>query len=175
MQITIEAKDAQELRSKILDLYGVFHGPVNKAPTHAEVKAELRALAPDSSDLPSPGPDAEEHTDIAQTLMPLVKKIVSSKSVKPKKVAAPPPVEEEDDEPAFDAEEEEAPAAPAAEIKAFTADDAVKALQEVNSKKGLPAARKILAEFNCTRISEVPQKKFGLFITACKTAIQANA
>jgi len=45
-----------------------------------------------------------------------------------------------------------------------------KALQKVSSANGLPAARKILKQFNCNRISELNESDFGSFVDACNQA-----
>lgn len=81
--------------------------------------------------------------------------------------------------PAEEEVEEEVPPPPApAKIAAKTgitvpATDAMEALRQVNSQKGLPVARKVLEQFNCTRISELPAKMHPAFVKACHEAIGA--
>lgn len=46
-------------------------------------------------------------------------------------------------------------------------EEALKALQTFNIKKGLAAARELLKEFNCARISEVKEEQYPDFIRVC--------
>lgn len=187
MQITIEAKDALELRDKILDLHRVFAPVANQVKLQVNVNRSefgqkvaeladntLRGLEPVATS------EMETHSfdDVGVSTSPAIPpKKAGPKAIKPKKIV-PPVEDDEDDAPAFDegsSEEELVPEAPLKEIstKAYTSDDTVKALQEVNSKQGIQTARKILGEFNCTRISELQQKNFGKFVQACKAVLQA--
>ncbi len=52
-------------------------------------------------------------------------------------------------------------------IKVTTREDALQALQKVNSEKGLPTARVVLAKFGCQRISEVKEEQYSDFVAAC--------
>lgn len=45
-------------------------------------------------------------------------------------------------------------------------DDVSQMLQEINNKKGLNAARELLAKFGASRISELTEEKFGAFVQA---------
>lgn len=48
---------------------------------------------------------------------------------------------------------------------------AMAALQELNSKKGLPKAREVLLQFKANRFSELKETDFGGFVDACRKAV----
>lgn len=43
------------------------------------------------------------------------------------------------------------------------------ALSHLNSEKGLPSARDILARYGCAKVSEIPEERRDEFITECNT------
>jgi hypothetical protein len=56
-------------------------------------------------------------------------------------------------------------------LSAVTKADALDALQKVNSKLGLPAAKDILAAFECSRLSELKETDYLNFVHACEKAL----
>lgn len=54
---------------------------------------------------------------------------------------------------------------------AISKEEVLKHLQQVNEVKGLEAAKKVLAVFNCQRISEIQEAAYPSFIEECKKAL----
>lgn len=86
------------------------------------------------------------------------KKKTAKKSIKKKAAIKPPSVEEEvpQEEEVKEEVEEEVPQ-----------EDALAALQKVNSMKGIATAKEILNKFGAKRMSEVTPAQYGAFIGAC--------
>lgn len=54
------------------------------------------------------------------------------------------------------------------EIGMFSIEDVQEALQKVNVVCGMPTARKVLAEFDVKKMSEIPEVQFKAFIKRCE-------
>lgn len=69
------------------------------------------------------------------------------------------------------AKKQEVQSAPPSASKAATKAQVLAALQDVSTKKGLPVAKIILADFSCSRISELKESEYAEFIEACTEAV----
>lgn len=71
-------------------------------------------------------------------------------------------------EPAQD-DEEETSEEPTPEVKsAIDKSQVIEHLKNVNDRKGLAIAKKLLSDFSCNRVSDLPEAKYESFVKVCK-------
>lgn len=58
--------------------------------------------------------------------------------------------------------------------KEYTFDEAKAVLAELNQEKGMPVAKKALAHFNATRLSELDSSVYAEFIAYCEKLFEQN-
>jgi len=155
-QMTIEAKCVNEFKEKILNLAKIFNislddSKLDQSPGRSYIMLQNEDKAAPDLAIPS----SEKVTEIQD-------KRKNLKKQKPENLKESLP-QSEISKTVETATEAVEPAA-----KTFTREDAVAALQELNIKKGLPAAREVLKMFDCVRISEVKVEQYCDFVTACK-------
>lgn len=161
IQITIQAKNAEELRQKIIDLGDVFGVSVSTVtrPRSQDAAQDAEQLTmpegilnptPKKTRRPKGALPVEEAISKANlTAQAIVTEVTKSNP----KVQELPPVE----------------AAPETTLDEAPTKDLVRqALEKFNEEKGLDAARDLLAKFNCRRLSELPVEKYADFISACQ-------
>lgn len=155
MQIMIEAKNAADLRAKIIDLNEVFgiqkvlEGQ-NMNTMRQAGKAAIKAVTTE---------DKGSSVEDTQMSFPEEKKGDSIPDTTPED-----PVKEAKNRVKKKKDEVETPKGK------YTKDDARKALEKVNENHGIEVAREILTHFSCKRLSELPETDYPLFIHKCAMA-----
>lgn len=131
----------------------------------------------ESTPLPPPGPPvvkyARQHPDAA-TEAPKKRgrpsKLKASDAIPSTPTIDPAPevaaLEEEEEEKSHIAVKDFAP-------KEYTFDEAKAVLAELNTEKGMPVAKKALAHFNATRLSELDSSVYAEFIEYCEKLFEA--
>ena len=143
MVITIEGQTFDELREKIFSI--------------------ARSLGIETVSTP-PVPVVEETPAIAPEPPPVIEP--PKKTGRPRKEAAKieqvTPVV-----PSVNAEPVELPEIGHGDAPAATVDEALAALQALNEKHGMPAARQALAKFGAVRLSGIKDEDLGAFVKVC--------
>lgn len=144
MQLVVQAENAQDLKKQVLALAMEFDSGV-LANLGVEIKAK-----PEEVEAPKRGKPAkfvvEKEAEVVEAVSEsVVEKPVEKPAAKNKAVAKEP-------------------------VK-VTKQQIVAALQDVNAKKGLAAAKEVLQKFNCARLGEVTEGVYPEFLKACQEVL----
>lgn len=145
MQLVVQAENAQDLKKQVLALAMEFDSGVLANLGGVEIKAQ-----PEEVEAPKRGRPAkyvvEKEAEVVEAASEaVVEKPVEKPAAKNKAVAKEP-------------------------VK-VTKQQIVAALQDVNAKKGLAAAKEVLQKFNCARLGEVTEGVYPEFLKACQEVL----
>jgi hypothetical protein len=132
----------------------------------------------EATPLPPPGPPvvkyARQHPDAAATEAPK-KRGRPSKLKASDAIPSTPTIDPAPEVAALDEAEEEKSHIAVKDFapKEYTFDEAKAVLAELNTEKGMPVAKKALAHFNATRLSELDSSVYAEFIEYCEKLFEA--
>jgi hypothetical protein len=163
MQITIEARNAQELRDKVIDLGRVFGAAL-----------EINTPDPKQMSFPeeivNPKVKGKKETVGADT-PPLEMKEALKRA---EEAAANEEGLISHSLPEEPAPEIKIPQPPKTEYPKATKEDARAALETLSEVKGMDFARNFLGTFSCKRLSELPEDQYPQFVHVCKQTAASN-
>lgn len=156
MQVTINAQNAQDLKSQVAELHAVLN---SGEPKTLRMSVNMPNGKEHKTELPVPAPEAPQGSIFAGEAKSPAKKATAA-------VKVPAPVVEEAS--AVMAEES------ATEVLEYTHEQAADELRMVIAKCGGTAARTLVEKSGCDKVSNIPVSALKKFIDSCRAEVKNN-